>query len=99
MQQKTKINIVFLNETAYNPLWITEIYAAERREAVNQNSIIITRQNGEKNKGEWGFMEEAALEEQISAWEISHPWLSELPAEEDDVDEVIRYTLDEIRFA
>ena len=44
-------------------------------------------------------MEEAALEEQISAWEISHPWLSELPAEEDDVDEVIRYTLDEIRFA
>ena len=45
-------------------------------------------------------MEEAALEEQVTAWEASHPWLAE-PAgtEEDDVDEVIRYTLDEIRFA
>lgn len=45
-------------------------------------------------------MEEAALEEQASAWDISHPWLAEGPAaEEDDLDEVIRYTLDEIRFA
>ncbi len=45
-------------------------------------------------------MDEAALEEQISAWENSHPWLAEpVSAEEDDVDEVIRYTLDEIRFA
>ena len=34
-------------------------------------------------------------------WEESHPWLSKLTArdEEDYVDEVIRYTLDEIRFA
>ncbi len=46
------------------------------------------------------FVEEVTLEEQVSAWEASHPWLAE-PAspEEDDVDEVIRYTLDEIRFA
>ena len=45
-------------------------------------------------------MEEATLEEQNSAWETAHPWLAE-PADagEDDVDEVIRYTLDEIRFA
>ena len=34
-------------------------------------------------------------------WEESHPWLSKLTAldEEDSVDEVIRYTLDELRFA
>ena len=45
-------------------------------------------------------MEEALLEKQKSSWEISHPWLAEPSAEEeDDVDEVIRYTLDEIRFA
>ena len=45
-------------------------------------------------------MEEMTLEEQVSAWEVSHPWLMlAVPAEEDDVDEVIRYTLDEIRFA
>ena len=29
----------------------------------------------------------------------SHPWLSQLAAAEEDVDEVIIYTLDEIRFA
>ena len=29
----------------------------------------------------------------------SHPWLSRLSAAEEDVDEVIIYTLDEIRFA
>ena len=35
-----------------------------------------------------------------SGWNESHPWLAERPdAEEDDLDEVIRYTLDEIRFA
>ena len=47
-------------------------------------------------------MEEVTLEEQVSAWEASHPWLAsakETAPEEDDVDEVIRYTLDEIRFA
>ena len=34
-------------------------------------------------------------------WEESHPWLSKLTAqdEEDSVDEVIRYTLDELRLA
>jgi len=46
------------------------------------------------------LVEEITLEEQVSAWEISHPWLAEASAvEDDDVDEVIRYTLDEIRFA
>ena len=45
-------------------------------------------------------MEEASLEEQVSAWETTHPWLAENAAEDgDDLDEVIRYTLDEIRFA
>ena len=40
------------------------------------------------------------LEEQVSVWEVSHPWLAQAAAvEEDNVDEVIRYTLDEIRFA
>ncbi len=35
------------------------------------------------------------------SWEESHPWLSKLTAqdEEDSVDEVIRYTLDELRLA
>jgi len=38
-------------------------------------------------------------------WEDSHPWLSHLTKqtedkdEDDSVDEVIRYTLDELRFA
>ena len=46
------------------------------------------------------FVEEAVLEKQKSSWEISHPWLAETPAEEEaDADEVIRETLDEIRFA
>ena len=48
------------------------------------------------------IVEEVTLEEQVSAWEASHPWLTlskETAPEEDDVDEVIRYTLDEIRFA
>ncbi len=44
-------------------------------------------------------MDEGTLEEQVSAWEASHPWLAEPATDEDDVDEVIRYTLDEIRFA
>ncbi len=39
--------------------------------------------------------------ETLELWEESHPWLSELTQqdEEDTVDEVIRYTLDELRFA
>ena len=34
-------------------------------------------------------------------WEESHPWLSNQTKqdEDDSVDEVIRYTLDELRFA
>ncbi len=55
-------------------------------------------------------MEEETLEQQYSVREESgrdgsflkesHPWLSHLSdAENEDVDEVILYTLDEIRFA
>ena len=35
------------------------------------------------------------------SWEESHPWLSQLTRqdEEDSLDEVIRYTLDELRFS
>ena len=35
------------------------------------------------------------------SWEELHPWLSALTKQDDDdsVDEVIRYTLDELRFA
>ena len=35
------------------------------------------------------------------SWEESHPWLSDLTRqdEEDSLDEVIRYTLDELRFS
>ena len=40
-------------------------------------------------------------EETKESWEESHPWLSKLTKqdEDDSVDEVIRYTLDELRFA
>ena len=44
-------------------------------------------------------MEEVTQEEQVSVWEASHPWLAEFSGPEDVVNEVIRYTLDEIRFA
>jgi hypothetical protein len=45
-------------------------------------------------------VKEETLEQQYSAWEESHPWLAEPSSVgEEDVDEVIRYTLDEIRFA
>ena len=50
-------------------------------------------------------MEEENLKQQYSmrentGWNESHPWLVQTSAaEEDDVDEVIRYTLDEIRFS
>lgn len=46
-------------------------------------------------------MDEEKKESQES-WEESHPWLSKLTAsqnEDDSIDEVIRYTLDELRFA
>ena len=35
------------------------------------------------------------------SWEESHPWLSQLTrqSEDDSMDEVIRYTLDELRFS
>ena len=39
--------------------------------------------------------------EVLTAWEGSHPWLSDVTKqdEDDSVDDVIRYTLDELRFA
>ncbi len=45
-------------------------------------------------------MNEGPKETQES-WEESHPWLSNLTQqdEDDSLDEVIRYTLDELRFA
>ena len=46
-------------------------------------------------------MNEETKETQES-WEESHPWLSKLTAsqdEDDSVEEVIRYSLDELRFA
>ena len=45
-------------------------------------------------------MNQEATETQ-EAWEESHPWLSQMTAQEEDdsIDEVIRYTLDELRFA
>ena len=46
------------------------------------------------------IVEEQTVEQQYSAWAESHPWLSEPSSVgEEDVDEVIRYTLDEIRFS
>ena len=50
--------------------------------------------------GVTGPMSEETKETQES-WEESHPWLSALTKqdEDDSVDEVIRYTLDELRFA
>ena len=45
-------------------------------------------------------MNQETMEEQTLSWEDSHPWLSRMTAaEEDSIDEVIRYTLDELRFA
>ena len=46
-------------------------------------------------------MNEEQKETQTPSWAESHPWLTQGTATEDDdsVDEVIRYTLDEIRFA
>ena len=41
------------------------------------------------------------IKETQGSWEASHPWLSkQMQQDEDDsIDEVIRYTLDELRFA
>jgi len=46
-------------------------------------------------------MYEDTQEAQAPLWEDSHPWLVKVPStkeEEDSVDEMIRYSLDEIRF-
>ncbi len=46
-------------------------------------------------------MNQETLEKQLSAWMEAHPWLSQLTAaeEEDSVDEMVRYALDELRLA
>ncbi|MBR6165614.1 MAG: hypothetical protein IKQ45_06800 [Clostridia bacterium] len=46
-------------------------------------------------------MNQDTNEAQVSSWEKEHPWLGQglSPEDEDSVDEVIRYTLDELRFA
>ena len=46
-------------------------------------------------------MNEETTKETQDLWEDSHPWLAKLLSqdEDDSVDEVIRYTLDELRFA
>jgi len=46
-------------------------------------------------------MDQEARETQVPLFEESHPWITlKAEADEDDsVDEVIRYTLDELRFA
>ena len=54
----------------------------------------------EKREGVIDPMNQDATETPIS-WEEAHPWLSRLTAREDEDpdDEVIRYTLDELRIA
>ncbi len=51
-------------------------------------------------EGVEGRMNGEAVETQVS-WETDHPWLSEVtrPEEDDSLDDVIRYTLDELRFS
>ena len=46
-------------------------------------------------------MNQETMEEQTISWEDFHPWLARMTAgeNEDSIDEVIRYTLDELRFA
>lgn len=46
-------------------------------------------------------MEEEKVLTEVSAWDESHPWLSRMTAadDEDPMDDDIRYTLDELRFA
>ena len=46
-------------------------------------------------------MNQDTADEQTRSWEEEHPWLSCLLETDsgDDMDEVIRYTLDEIRIA
>lgn len=39
-------------------------------------------------------------DEQTLSWEESHPWIAQISTQEkDSIDEVLRYTLDEIRLA
>lgn len=46
-------------------------------------------------------MNQGKSEKQEVTWKDDHPWLVQMTKAEDDdsVDEVIRYTLDELRFA
>ncbi len=46
-------------------------------------------------------MEIEVTQEQVTSWDEAHPWLSQMPdsEEEDSLDEMIRYALDELRYA
>ncbi len=46
-------------------------------------------------------MNQENTEVQLTPWEAAHPWIARLLSDEDadDMDEVICYTLDEIRYA
>ena len=44
-------------------------------------------------------MNQETTETQTLSWTEEHPWLSVSTEDEDTVDEVIRYTLDELRIA
>ena len=46
-------------------------------------------------------MEIEETQEQVTSWDEAHPWLSQMPEseEEDSLDEMIRYALDELRYA
>ena len=45
-------------------------------------------------------MNENSNETQDITWQESHPWLSQIngPEEDDSIGEVVRYSLDEMRF-
>ena len=79
--------IAFLEAGEYNPLWFLKNRRGdgESVEEEKKELPLFARDNSEKTG--WSLRE-------------SHPWLVQgTAAEEDDVDEVLRYTLDEIRFA
>ncbi|MBQ3705167.1 MAG: hypothetical protein II888_01825 [Clostridia bacterium] len=84
-----------------------ELTAGRKNQKKNQKRYCVFFQSGLqsvavlKNLRGKRAMNEETKETQVS-WEESHPWLSNLTAakdEDDSLDEVIRYTLDEMRIA
>lgn len=52
------------------------------------------------SKGSVPVMNQETADTQVRSFAEFHPWLAQtVPPEEDTVEEVIRYTLDEIRFS